>query len=175
MTKLWSFLCLSVLACTVFYCSKDSDLISAQQSNRYPVSDSKAALKLKIKENVDKVLSLLVTLETEKHSITISSHQDQIKAINDKVADDLIELSKVTSESDVLNFIDNEVISIKSSFFSTPCFDDYARSYYRAVRSMVVCAFLSPGLECIYDYSEEFYAAMTEYENCINETYHSQK
>ena len=121
------------------------------------------------------MLRILVTLETEKRSITISSHQDQIKAINDKVANDLIELSKVTSESDVLSFIDNEVIGIKSSFTSTPCFDEYARSYYRAVRTLAVCASSSPGLECIYDYAEEFYAAMTEYENCINETYHSQK
>jgi hypothetical protein len=164
-----------VLTCTVFYCSKDSDLISAQQSNCYPISDSKAALKLKIKENIDKVLSILVTLETEKRSITISSHQDQIKAINDKVADDLIELSKVTSESDVLSFIDNEVIGIKSSFTSTPCFDEYSRSYYRAARALAVCAFSSPGLVCIYEYVEEFYAAMQEYENCIDATYYSQK
>lgn len=175
MTKLWSFLCLFVLTFTVFYCSKDNDLTSVQQSNRYPVSDSKEALKLKIKENIDKVLNIFVTLETEKHANTIRSHQDEIKTINEKIANDLVELSKVTSETDLLSFIDNEVVGVKSSFFSTPCYDEYSRSYYRAVRELVVCMFSSPGLACIYEYVEEYYSAMHEYENCIEETYYSGK
>ena len=173
--KLWKFLCLSVLACTVFYCSKDSDLISTEQSNRYSVSDSKAELKLKLKENIDKVLSLSVVLETLNDSSTIRSHQDQISAINEMVIYDLIELSKVTSESDLLSFIGNEVFVVSSSSTSTPCFDEYSRSYFRAVRELVVCAFFSPGLDCVHDYVEEFYDAIHEYEKCIQETYYSEK
>lgn len=173
--KLWKFLCLSVLACTVFYCSKDSDLISTQQSNPSFVTDSKTELKLKLKENIGKVLSFSVALETLKDSAAIRNHQDQISAINETVSYDLIELSKVLSESELLSFIDNEVFVANSSSASTPCFDEYSRSYFRAVRELVVCSFFTPGFDCVHDYVEEFYAATHEYENCIQETYYSEK
>lgn len=173
--KLWKFLCLSMLACTVFYCSKDSDLISAEQSSRYSAGDSKAELKLKLKENINKVLSLSVELETLNDPSTIRHHHDQISAINEIVTYDLVALPKVTSESDLLSFIDNEVFVVNSSSASTPCFDEYSRAYFRAVRELVVCAFSSPGLDCVHDYAEEFYDAIHEYEKCIQETYYSKK
>jgi len=157
----------------MFYCSKDNELYPESKVSNYRPNISHVETKTRLKKNFD------LLLRTSRDLISSSPDDvttlDEISAINESITSDIKKLSKVLSEDEFLEFLSAEVFIQSSSVDSTPCFDEYRTTYFRAVRELAGCIFFDPGWNCIHSYAEEFYAAIDDYNECIQETYHSEK